>query len=298
MLTGLHILLTYTCIFECDHCFLFCGPGAEGTFTPGQVRQVLDEAEKIGGIDTIYFEGGEAFLHFPLLLEGVRMARGRGLKVGIVTNAYFATSEENAELWLRPLAELGIADLSVSDDAFHYGEQVENAARRAINAARRLGMPVGSISIEPPTVEAADARDKGAPVVGGGVMFRGRAAETLVEGLPTRDWQTFTECPYEDLESPGRVHLDAYGHVHLCQGLSMGNMWETPLSALVSAYDAAAHPVAGPLIRGGPARLAVEHGVYPATACVDPCHFCYLTRRALLDRFPQVLAPRQVYGLA
>jgi len=30
---------------------------------------------------------------------------------------------------------------------------------------------------------------------------------------------------------------------------------------------------------------------------VDECHLCYLTRRALLDRFPEYLAPKQVYGL-
>lgn len=33
MLTGIHILLTYTCTRECDHCFLHCGPKQEGTFT-------------------------------------------------------------------------------------------------------------------------------------------------------------------------------------------------------------------------------------------------------------------------
>lgn len=28
MLTGVHLLLTYTCNFACDHCFLYCGPEA------------------------------------------------------------------------------------------------------------------------------------------------------------------------------------------------------------------------------------------------------------------------------
>jgi len=30
---------------------------------------------------------------------------------------------------------------------------------------------------------------------------------------------------------------------------------------------------------------------------VDACHLCYRTRQALLERFPEYLAPRQVYGL-
>ena len=47
MLTGIHFLLTYTCNFECDHCFLFCGPREEGTFTLNQIEKVLDEAIKM-----------------------------------------------------------------------------------------------------------------------------------------------------------------------------------------------------------------------------------------------------------
>ena len=128
-------------------------------------------------------------------------------------------------------------------------------------------------------------------------MFRGRAVETLTRGLPTRPWQQLTECPYEDLRDPGRVHVDSYGNVHLCQGLSMGNMWDTSLSELAAHYDADAHPICGPLLQGGPALLAKECDVEHAAEYVDACHFCYLLRLALLDKFPAFLAPRQVYGL-
>jgi hypothetical protein len=297
MLTGIHFLLTYKCTFECDHCFVFGSPIAEGTFTLNQVRRVLDEATKIGSIRWIYFEGGEAFLFYPLMIESIKLARGAGFKVGIVTNAYFATTEEDAELWFRPLIELGIQDLSISDDEFHSDEK-ESPAKRALNAARKMGLPAGSIYIEKPTVvTSASKGQKGAPVVGGGVMFRGRAAEKLVEGLPTRDWKEFTECPHEDLANPERVHLDAYGNVHLCQGLSLGNAWHTPLSELVKNYRTQAHPIAGPLVEGGPALLAKEYNIAHAEGYVDACHLCYDARLKLIERFPQYLAPKQVYGL-
>ena len=55
MLTGIHFLTTYACNFECDHCFLWSGPGARGTFTAGQIRAVLDEAVRLGGIEMVYF---------------------------------------------------------------------------------------------------------------------------------------------------------------------------------------------------------------------------------------------------
>ena len=299
MLTGIHFLLTYMCNLKCDHCFIYSGPDAKGTFTLRQIRMALDEATKIGTIKWVYFEGGEPFLFYPLMLEGIKIARSMGFKVGVVTNAYYATSEEDAELWLTPLCKLGISDLSISDDSFHYEEEKDNLAKRALVAAKRLGMPVDSICIEKPTVEADidKEQNKGAPVIGGGAMFRGRAVEKLVEGLPRRRWEEFTECPYEDLKEPERVHLDPYGNVHLCQGLSMGNMWKTPLSMLVKNYNADSHPICGPLVRGGPALLAKEYNVKHEDKYVDACHFCYLVRLALLDKFPKYLAPRQVYGL-
>jgi hypothetical protein len=296
MLTGIHFLLTYKCAFECDHCFVFGSPFAEGTFTLQQVVQVLDEARKIGTIKSIYYEGGEAFLFYPLLIESVRLARDAGFKVGIVTNAYFATTKDDAALWLKPLAELGIADLSISDDAFHFGDE-DNSAKRAMRAARKLDLPVDSICIDKPTIATNTSRAKGEPVVGGGVMFRGRAAEKLTQDLPRVSWQEFVECPHEELENPGRVHIDAYGNVHLCQGISMGNAWQTPLSTLVKNFAARQHPIIAPLLEGGPAELVRAFDVPHEDAYVDACHLCYTARKTLLDRFPEYLAPRQVYGV-
>ena len=86
MLSGIHFLLTYTCNFECDHCFLYCGPQAQKTFTLNQLRQVLDEAADMGTIESVYFEGGEPFLYYPLMLAGIRSAHQKGFNVGIVTN--------------------------------------------------------------------------------------------------------------------------------------------------------------------------------------------------------------------
>ena len=51
------------------------------------------------------------------------------------------------------------------------------------------------------------------------------------------------------------MHLDPYGNVQLCQGLSMGNAWQTPLALLAKNYDATTHPITGALLNGGPAQL-------------------------------------------
>jgi len=299
MLTGIHFLLSYKCDSECDHCFVYSSPRAKGTFTLKQMKEVFSELAKIGTVESIYFEGGEPFLFYPVMCEGIRIARGMGFKTGIVTNAYWATSEEDAELWLKPLHHLGLSDISISDDAFHYEDEEIAPAKHALNAAQKSGVPCGSICLDKPTVEGGIDKEhaKGRPIIGGGIMFRGRAVEKLIEGLPRRPWEEFTECPYEDLRNPKRVHLDQYGNIHLCQGLSMGNMWDAPLSKIVKSYDADSHPICRPLVNGGPALLVKEYDVQHEDEYVDACHICYLVRRALLDRFPQYLAPRLVYGL-
>lgn len=299
MLTGLHFLLSYMCNSECDHCFIYSSPCARGTFTLNQIRQVLDEAAKIGTIEWIFFEGGEPFLFYPIMLEGVKAARHAGFKVGVITNAYFATDIDDIEIWLKPLGKLGIDELSISNDPYHYEDENENPALRAQRVAKKLNLPVAEIHIEKPAVTAGGDKEpeKGEPIIGGTTRFKGRAVEKLTADLPQRQWEEFTECPYEELESPKRVHLDAFGNVHICQGISMGNMWETPLSKMVKEYKADPHPVCGPLFKGGPALLAKEYGVKHEDKYVDPCHFCYCVRSALIDRFPQYLTPRQVYGL-
>jgi hypothetical protein len=285
MLTGIHFLLTYACTYECDHCFLFSGPFQEGTFTIDRLRKALAQIKDAKTIDNVYFEGGEPFLYYPLMLAGIRLARDLGLDVGIVTNAYWATSVEDAKIWLKPLQDLGISDLSISDDYYHYGDVTENLAKNALKAAKKLKMPVGSICIERPDPNSND-----------GPMYKGRAAEKLTEGLPTKPWQTFTECPHEDLENPDRFHLDCYGNLHICQGISIGNIWQAPLSDIMKTYQPHAHPICGPLIEGGPAHLAETYNIPHQDAYVDACHFCYTLRKSLLDRFPPCLTPKQVYG--
>lgn len=282
VLTGLHLLLTYRCTHACDHCFVYGSPKARGTFTRKRMHEALAQARDVGSIEWIYFEGGEPFLFYPMMLEGLRAARALGFRAGVVTNAYWAETQDDAEMWLRPLKDLGLADLSLSDDAFHGEEGEGGPVGRALEAARALGMPARVISIP-------------RPPAGEGVRFRGRAADRLLEGVARQPASRLTRCPDEDLAAPGRVHLDAFGNVHLCQGLLLGKAWETPLVDLLARYDAPAHPIVGPLLRGGPAALAAEHGLDAGGGWADACHLCFEMRRRLRGRFPESLAPDGVY---
>jgi MoaA/NifB/PqqE/SkfB family radical SAM enzyme len=295
-LTGVHLLLTYQCNYECDHCFVWSGPWQSGTMTLDNVEQILRQSKDAGSVEWIYFEGGEPFLYYVVLLTGIQAAANLGFRVGIVSNAYWATDVKDAVAWLRPFVGL-IEDLSISSDLYHGSEQLSRQAENARAAAEQLGISIGVISIaQPEAVNVAAAIGK-LPEGESAVLYRGRAAEKLADRAAKHPWTEFTTCPFEDLREPGRMHVDPLGYVHICQGISLGNLFRTPLAEICASYDPDAHPVAGPLLEGGPAELARRAGLPHAEHYADACQLCYETRRALRKRHPEILTPDQVYGV-
>ncbi len=293
-LSGLHILLTYQCTFECDHCFVWGSPWQKGTLTYEQIEQILEQAKE-AGVTSIYFEGGEPFLYYAILVRAVRKAADMGFSVGIVSNAYWANSVADAEEWLRPFAGR-VDDLTVSSDLFHCGECLGERPQNALVAAKWLNIPTGMISIAQPDVDAKQTHGQ-IEEEEGAVMYRGRAAKMLAEKATSHPWERFDSCPHEDLREPGRVHLDPLGNIHICQGLVIGNLFEKSLKQICEEYEADVHPICGLLLNGGPAALVTEYNLHHAAHYADACHLCYEARTTLRQRFPDLLAPDQRYGV-
>jgi len=295
-LTGLHLLLTYQCTFECDHCFVFGSPSQTGVMTLAQIQEILRQALDAGIIESIYFEGGEPFLYYAVMVKGIQEAVEAGFSAGVVSNAYWATSLEDALEWLRPLAGL-VADLTISSDLYHYDERDSQHAQDAARAAQQLGIPLGAICVAQPEETNAMLTVGQIPSGESAVMYRGRAACKLVSRAELQPWQRFDECPHENLREPGRCHLDPLGNLHVCQGVSLGNVFETPLKEICARYDADAHPICGPLLNGGPAALVTEYALPHEGSYADACHLCYEARQSLRERFPAILLPDQMYGV-
>ena len=295
ILTGLHLLLTYQCTFECDHCFVWSSPFQTGTMTLSQIRHILEQARQLETIEWIYFEGGEPTLYYPILLTSVQQANNLGFKVGIVSNAYWALSAEDAIAWLSPLQGL-VEDLSISSDLYHYDEALSQQAINAQIAAEQLGIPLGIISVAQPESKTGEEPIGQLPIGDSIVMCRGRAAEKLAHKIPHSPWDTFRTCPYENLRDPGRIHIDPFGYLQICQGISIGNIFEDDLGSICKEYDPDTHPITAPLISGGPVELVNSYGLSHQPAYADACHLCYSTRLQLRGRYPQILTPDQVYS--
>lgn len=299
MLSQLHIILTYSCNKECDHCFVYSSPEAKGTFTSKQLENVIEETKKIDSIEWLYFEGGEPFLFFPILIDAIKLAKKNGFRVGIVSNGYWATSEENALFYMKILKELKIDDLSISDDCFHINLDDEHPGPILEKVAEYLYLPYQVLELRkvdsPPSGESNDY-NKGEPITGGDIRFTGRAADKLTENMPVKESSNYNKCTKEELVNPMRVHLDPYGYVHICQGITIGNMWEKPLSEIISDYDPYTHSIVSRLLKGGPLELAKHYGIHYKEQFVDGCHMCYTIRKDLRSYHPEFLQPNQIYN--
>lgn len=294
-LSGLHFLLTLQCTFECEHCFVWGSPSQRTTMTSELIETIFAQAGELEGLDAVYFEGGEPFLYFPLMVKGLKLAAAAGYRTGVVSNGYWANSEQDAVEWLRPLVGL-LDELSVSSDLFHYDEIISPQARHAQAAAEQLGIPCGLMTIEEPQAEGHRLVRGQIPLGDSEVMFKGRAAVALAGRFRPQPWEHFNACPHEDFRQPGRVHLDACGNTHICQGISVGNYLQSSLRRICDEHDPQSDPIIGPLFAGGPAELVRAFRLPLSGGYADACHLCYSARQLLRARFPQTLTPPALYG--
>jgi hypothetical protein len=196
--------------------------------------------------------------------------------------------------------------LSLSCDQYHWDKRFEEYIANIEKVAEELGISTGVITIAQP--EAADALKSSGTIPAGEsqVMFRGRAAVALTDNVNLFPWDKFDSCPHEDFIDPGRIHIDPLGYLHICQGITIGNLLEKPLDQIWAEYDAhahpitgpmlkGAHPITGPMLKGGPSELAKKYGAEHVDKYADACHLCFKVRESLRDRFPSELGPDQMY---
>jgi MoaA/NifB/PqqE/SkfB family radical SAM enzyme len=259
------------------------------------IRIILNQAKETGSVEWIYFEGGEPFLYYQVMLAGIKLANNMGFKVGIVTNSYWATSEEDALLWLSPLVGK-IKDLTISSDLFHFTEKISRQSTYVSRVAEQLNIPLGIICIETPEYQGVSSIGQ-IPPESSSIMYRGRAADKLAQKASLHPFTKFIECPHENLKDPGRVHIDPFGNVHICQGISIGNIFSIPISEICYSFNPTEHPIIEPLLDGGPVKLVEQYQIPHQDTYVDACQMCYEARKLLREIFPAILLPDQMYGI-
>lgn len=293
---SLHVVLTYRCLHRCDVCHLHAGPDREGTFTRTELDRVLAEAGTLASLERLVFTGGEPFLYYPLLYQGIRQARSYGFDLAVTTTADWARDESTSVAWLAPLRTAGLRELCVAEHPWD-----ESPARRekedlAARVARSLGFTVSKemhvVGPDRPGQPEGSAVHQGAPY-----PHRGRGTDVGEWNPPPRAVRQ-SSCPlFDDPQAPLDIWIEPEGTVQVCQGIMIGSLWWGSLREIVGGFHPERHPILAPLARGGPAALAETFGMDPDQPAVDGCQLCTRVRVALRDRFPEELGPESAYGM-
>ncbi len=145
-LKSIGLMMTFRCQVSCPHCIVRAGPDRKEEMRVEDacdwVRQIA--AYRNGHIRIVALTGGEPFYNLPTLRtvsDGVAASK---LLPSVVTNAFWATSEEKAIRTLRELPAIKI--LSISTDIYHQMSIPLERIKYATRAADACGIAY-SISV-------------------------------------------------------------------------------------------------------------------------------------------------------
>jgi organic radical activating enzyme len=140
-LRNIGFVVTYRCQVACPHCILRAGPTrTEAIATRDEedwIRAVADYRD--GHIRVLSLTGGEPFFDLDALRRIAEAAHARGLLVSAVTNAFWATTPDEARRILKGIPSMGM--LSISTDAYHQAAVPLERVEHAMAAAREAGVP-------------------------------------------------------------------------------------------------------------------------------------------------------------
>ncbi len=306
------VMLSYRCQCGCRHCVYACGPRWKDWMSQDQLENLLQGISKTWQNPRgLHLAGGEAFLHFELLLFGIEKCRQLGLPVEYVeTNAGWCLDEETGREKFLLLREAGLKRLLISASPFHAETVPLKRTLAAIRAAESVFGPGNVIVYMMQFVDLIARFETERPVPlstwikvygreGAGRLFwqgyalipGGRAGIELGSLAPQRHPpEAFAgqNCSREILLSR-HCHFDPYGNYIplFCGGLSLGKVEDLP--RFVAHFDARQRPLVRILIEEGPYGLYLlarkDFGLKDLhRRYAGKCHLCTEVRKFLVQR--------------
>jgi len=263
----LALMLGYRCNIRCRSCLWgdshSNGPAIDAEEACGWV----DEARQVADVRLVGFSGGESFLYLRQLeaIAGYCWTKWK-IPSAISTNCYWARSESKAEAALRPLRELGLAQLLLSVDEFHEEFVPLERVGHALRAARRLGIECVLQSIVTRTsrrlkdyLAALGVEEE--PGLRATEVFCTRMGWAATR-IPASEFPPRPDALSSYCSMLGPLIILPEGSVHLCCGpafavpaLTIGNLRRERLQVMLerAEWDPVFNALA---LANGPARLA------------------------------------------
>jgi len=258
----------------------------------------------------VHFTGGEPFLHFALLLDGVRMASDLGIPRYLETNASWCVDAEQAVERFQALKEAGLQAALISCSPFHAESIPLVRTVKALRAAEEVFGPQGVTLYLPEFLELVQlfGMERTVPLSqyverfgldgaqsvlwqGYGIISGGRSGYELGHLTPRYPVESFAQADcVMDILYAHHSHLDPYGNYisGFCGGLTIGDWHDLP--HLLADFRAGRYPpLVEVLVKQGPyglCRLAEREFGYSllAEGYTGKCHLCVDVRRHLVER--------------
>lgn len=135
-LGNIGLLMTRKCQVTCPHCIIQAGPHQTEEISLSDAFDWITQAAhyRSGHIKVLSLTGGEPFYRLSHIKQVADHAATQGLYVSAVTNAYWASSLEEAVRVLR--LNTAIKMISVSTDVYHQRHIPFDRVKNAVAAAR------------------------------------------------------------------------------------------------------------------------------------------------------------------
>ena len=124
------------CNVRCEHCVASHETPVIRTMELAQAKAVIGELAR-AGVGGISFSAGEPFLYFPEMVELVTLCHQHGIYSRIVTNSFWAKSDEAANRLVAELLAKGLCQLRLSYSRWHQKNINREYVVNAANSCRR-----------------------------------------------------------------------------------------------------------------------------------------------------------------
>jgi hypothetical protein len=283
------------------------------------LREVLEAVTTWPRTPQVHFTGGEPFLHFELLLEGVRMAAQLGITSYVETSAQWCLDQREAVERFETLKNAGLHAVLISCSPFHAEKIPPVRTLEAVRAALEVFGSEGVILYLPDFLRVIQAFDLERPTPltryeeefgaegarrilwqGYSIISGGRSGYELGHIAPRHGAEAFVQADCAlDILYAHHSHLDLYGNYisGFCGGLSVGDWHDLP--QLRRDFSEGSYPaLIEILVERGPYGLfelaRTSYGYRPVPeGYAGKCHLCVDARRHLFETgdFPELRPP-------
>jgi hypothetical protein len=276
--------------------------------SPQTLREALEAVTTFPRTPQLHMTGGEPFLHFGLLLDGVRLASELGITSYVETSAQWCTDQSEAVERFEILKQAGLQAVLISCSPFHAEKIPPVRTLEAVRAALEIFGSEGVIVYLPDFLRVIQAFELDRPTPlsryeeefgaegarrilwqGYSIISGGRSGYELGHLRPGNRAEAFagTDCSVDILYAH-HSHLDLYGNYisGFCGGLTVGDWHDMP-QLLIDFREGRYPPLIEILVERGPYGLfefsQARHGYRPLPdGYAGKCHLCVDVRRHLV----------------